>query len=332
MGVWGYGLYSSDFAMDLRGTVRSVARLPLDGDGLLEALISVEPRAASHLDDEGHTTFWLVVADQFARLGIVNERARLQALQIIDDGSDITMLTKLGMDASGVKKRQKILAELRRSLLSVTQAGKTRRVIKKKQPLVMNMGDIFVYPTSLGRCRESLPAWIHVVPAWKQDGWNAVVIVSAERAFDFLASYRPLILARSVCEKPDLLQLQGAPLWRLKRPCVCTAIHLRRLGMEKVATVRLDNEKLKHSFPVLPPGIKAVIENRSIESELTVGSHIGQSYISERALQKSPNGSSRLPDLIREATERYEKLQGLRPKGDGNRQDPTISSLDEILS
>jgi hypothetical protein len=331
MGVWGSGLYSGDFAVDLRRAVRSVARLPLDGDGLVEAVISVEPRAANRPDDEDHSTFWLVVADQFAKLGIVSERARAKALEIIDDGSDIAMLTKLGMDARGLKKRQEMLVNLRRSLLTVKPAGKRRRIINKTQPLVMNVGDVFVYPTSLGRCKESLPAWIHVVPPWEQDSWNAVVVVSAERAFDFLVWYRPLVLARPVSEKPDLLQLQSAPLWMVRGPCTCTALHLKRLGMERIATVQVDSEKLKHSVPVPSSGIRAVIENRSIESELTVGSPLGQSYISERALEKTPNGTSRLPDLIRKAAERYERLQALRPRGLGNRQEPTISRLDEIL-
>lgn len=102
----------------------------------------------------------------------------------------------------------------------------------------MDVGDVFVYPTSRGRCKASLPAWIQVVPAWEQDGWSAVVIVSAERAFDFLVWYRPLTLARPVSEKPDLLQLQSTPLWMLKSPCTCTAIHLKRLGMEKIARYR----------------------------------------------------------------------------------------------
>ena len=331
MGVWGSGLYSGDFAMDLRGTVRSVARLPLDGDAIVEALVSAEPRAANSPEDEDHTTFWLVVADQFARLGIVNERARGRALQIIDDGSDIAMMVKLGMDSGGVKKREKVLADLRLSLLDLRPAERTSRVIKKAQPLVMNAGDIFVYPTSLGRCKETLPAWIHMVPAWKQDGWNAAVIVSAERAFDFLAWYRPLILAKPFVERPALTELQSVPLWILKSPCTCTAIHLRRLGMEKIATVRVDKEKLKRSFSYLPPGIKAAIENRSIDRELTVGSHLGQSYISEKALRRTPDGLSRLPELIREAEERYAKMQAHRTKGFGTRQDSTISSLNAIL-
>jgi hypothetical protein len=35
MGAWGIGLYSSDFAMDLRGSVKAIARLPYTPDRLL---------------------------------------------------------------------------------------------------------------------------------------------------------------------------------------------------------------------------------------------------------------------------------------------------------
>ena len=37
MGAWGSGLYSSDFALDVRSAVKAVARLPLPLDKLLEA-------------------------------------------------------------------------------------------------------------------------------------------------------------------------------------------------------------------------------------------------------------------------------------------------------
>ena len=77
MGVWGAGLYSGDFAKDLRSTISAVARLPFDSDKLVDILCETEPRAASNPDDEAHTSFWLIVADQFAKRGIVcDSRAR----------------------------------------------------------------------------------------------------------------------------------------------------------------------------------------------------------------------------------------------------------------
>jgi hypothetical protein len=47
MDVWGEGLYSGDFAMDLRGTIRAVARLPFYGERLLKILCETEPGAAN---------------------------------------------------------------------------------------------------------------------------------------------------------------------------------------------------------------------------------------------------------------------------------------------
>jgi hypothetical protein len=55
MGTWGAGLYSGDLAMDLRGTIGAVARLPFDSDRLVEILCESEAGAANNPDDEEHT-------------------------------------------------------------------------------------------------------------------------------------------------------------------------------------------------------------------------------------------------------------------------------------
>src|SRR5258708_9895738 len=84
MGVFGAGLYAGDFAMDLRSAISAVSRLPFEGDKLADILCETEPGAAHHPDDEDHTTFWLVAADQFAKRAIVCDRMRDKALAIID--------------------------------------------------------------------------------------------------------------------------------------------------------------------------------------------------------------------------------------------------------
>src|SRR5215467_7224110 len=104
MGVFGTGLYSGDFALDLRPVVGAVLRLPFDPDKLVDVLSGTEPSAASNSSDEDHTTFWLVVADQFAKRGIACDRVRTKALAIIDTGADIAMLGKLGMKAGDLRK------------------------------------------------------------------------------------------------------------------------------------------------------------------------------------------------------------------------------------
>ena len=64
MGAWGIGLYSGDFARDLKATISAVCRLPLDEESLVEAVCGSEASAAADPADEDHTIFWLVVADQ----------------------------------------------------------------------------------------------------------------------------------------------------------------------------------------------------------------------------------------------------------------------------
>ena len=60
VGVWGSGLYSGDFAKDLRSTVRALAHLPFESDKLVEILVGTEAVVARNPEDEEHTVFWLV--------------------------------------------------------------------------------------------------------------------------------------------------------------------------------------------------------------------------------------------------------------------------------
>src|SRR5439155_21330222 len=147
----GVGLYSGDFAMDLRSTVRAVSRLPFEADRLVQILRDCEPVAAGNPADEDHTTFWLVLADQFSKRGIDSVRARDAALAIIDNGLDLALLEKLGMKTADLRKRKALLAELR-GRLTAPVIKKTRSVLKSPQPLLMQVGEIYVYPTCGGEC------------------------------------------------------------------------------------------------------------------------------------------------------------------------------------
>src|SRR5258708_2292237 len=139
MGVWAAGLYSGDFAMDLRSAIRAVSQLPYEGGRLVDILCETEPGSANDPDDEDHTTFWLVVGNQFVRRGIASDRAREKALAIIDSGKDLATLEKLGMSASNLKKRKKILEELR-TRISAPLAAKPRAVLQEPQPFLMDAG------------------------------------------------------------------------------------------------------------------------------------------------------------------------------------------------
>ena len=272
MGVWGAGLYSGDFAMDLRSAAVAVTRLPFDGDRLAELLCAVEPGASNNPEDEDYTTFWLVVADQFAKKGITCARVQEKSLEIIDGGSDLAMLSKLGMDAEELGKRQKMLADLRRLLTAPPPPAKPRRVLKKPQPLLMIPGDTLTYPTCGGKqINPYFATKEQMVPAWRQDGWGAAVIVECGRAFDFFAWYVPLTIAVALPHKPDIEHLRSVPLWALRRPGTCTAAHFKKMELEKIATVPISVEKLDRSFPARPNGMSDALSDISIANRLSVG-------------------------------------------------------------
>ena len=278
MGVFGAGLYSGDFAMDLRGAIGAVSRLPFDGDKLADILCETEPGAAEHPDDEDHTTFWLVAADQFAKRGIACGRVRERALAIIDNGSDLDILEVLGMSPSDLRKRGKILADLRVRLVAPPVDSRPRLVLKKPQAFVMETGDVLVYPTMGGQCinpymgpREKNTLWIKDGPGpWRQDSWAAMVVVERGRAFDFLSWYRALTIASAMPEKPALASLRGEVLWKLGLAGTCSAVHFKRLELEKIGELMIDPGKLKSAFPDMRPGASQAIEDISLSNALSV--------------------------------------------------------------
>ncbi|HEV2495884.1 MAG TPA: hypothetical protein VG204_22870 [Terriglobia bacterium] len=280
MGVWGVGLYSGDFAMDLRGTIKAVARLPFDADQLVDILCQTEPTAANHPDDEDHTAFWLVVAHQFAKRGIACERVRDKALEIIDAGRDLAMLAKLGMDPSGLEARGKMLAVLR-VVIAAPPSSKPRTVLKKPQAFVMNVGDVFVYPTRGGKCINAYApskardlCWAKDGVVLKEDGWSVFLIVDRGRAFDFLAWYRPLKVSTATVEKPTLAALNAGVSWKLAWPGTCSPVHFKRLELERIGTLPVDSDKLRSLFGKLWPGTRQAISDISICNELNVGAPI----------------------------------------------------------
>ena len=275
MGVWGAGLYSGDFALDLRAAVGAVVRLPVDPDRIVEILSGMEPSAAGDPNDEEHATFWLVVADQFARRGIAHEPVRRRALQIIDAGADRTALERLGMRPADIGKRLGILAQLRERIAGPITGGR-RRVLAKPQPFLAEIGDVLVYPTCNGKCinpylasrahdRQHTPQG----PApWAQDGWGAIVVIDRGRAFDFLAWYRPVTLAHSTGEKPSLEVLRTELPWRLGAPGTLSASHVRKMELERIGAFAIDPGRRDRQFPGLRPGTSAAISDISLANSM----------------------------------------------------------------
>jgi hypothetical protein len=277
MGVFGTGLYSGDLAMDLRSTVRAVLRLPFDVDKLVDILSATEPAAANNPADDEHTTFWLVVADQFARKGVASDRVREKALGIIDGGTDIAALERRGMKPADLRKRREVLDKLRARIVAGRMPIESRKVIRKPQPLLMDVGDVLVYPTCDGtNINPYFPSKEQIVHyskngrvPWQQNGWGAFVILDCGRAFEFLAWYRAAVLAETRSEKPTAQSLLGGMLWVLRSPGTCSASHFKRMELEKIGIFPIDRAKAQSVFPSrFGSGVSAAVQDISIANGL----------------------------------------------------------------
>jgi hypothetical protein len=277
MGVWNLGLYSSDFALDLRSTISAVLRLPFSDERLVDFVCESEPQAAQNTTDEDHTTFWLVLADQLAKRGIVTTRARELALAIIDTDADLASMERRGAQAADLKKRRAVTQKLRVHLETAQPATKPRVVLKKPQPYLMEIGDMIRYPTSGGK-----PINPYASPAqlaepggplsFSQDGYGAFVVIDSGRAFDFLAWYRPVRIAMVVQDvhATDML-VNGELLWVLGLGGTCSAAHFKRMQLEKIGTVAVDPSKLLSVFPAMRPSHAQAISDISIANSLYTG-------------------------------------------------------------
>jgi len=276
MGVWGINLYSGDFAMDLRSTIGAVARLPFDAERLVDVVCETEPGAATNPLDEDHTSFWLVLADQFAKRGIVSDRVRDTALAIIDKDEDVAMLERRGMKPTDVRKRRKVLDDLRARITGPV-VEKKRTVLTKPQALLMNVGDIIVYPTCFGKSinpyfpsKQEDKQYTKEGPIpWTQNDWGAMVIVGCGRAFDFLSWYRPLVIMETRRQKPtaEALTADNVP-WRLDSAGTCSPHQFRKMEMETIGHVSLEAAKIESVFPGLRPGISAAVSDISIANRM----------------------------------------------------------------
>jgi len=266
--------------MDLRSAISAVSRLPYDGDKLVDLLCESEPSAANNPEDEDYSTFWLVVADQFTKRGIASDRARHQALAIIDADLDGIMRETLGASAADRRKRRQILEKLRMHVTADVPSVVPRSVLKKPQPLIMNVGDVILYPTFGGRCRNPYFALKEKdrmgtgSPSWSQDCWAAMIIVDCGRAFGFLSWYYPLTIVTATLHRPNLDELKESS-WRLARAGTCSAVHFKRMEMEKIGTVQIDDAKLRALFPKMKPGTSQAVADISIANGLDVQPPLG---------------------------------------------------------
>ena len=116
MGAWGTGLYSNDMAEDIRYDFRDVfsVKTPEEGLRILEEnyLKEIQEDDYDELAD-----FWYAVADYQWNKGILTERAKNKALELLARGAGLDLWIEEG-NKSDIKKRKEVLEKLKEKLNS----------------------------------------------------------------------------------------------------------------------------------------------------------------------------------------------------------------------
>ena len=249
--MWSAGLYSEDYnnyGAVVKSGVSALARVPEDGDTLLELFCEANAEVALNPQDERHYIFWLATADQFARKGIVSERARSTALRILDEELELERCRQLGLKEALLKKRAAVLAEVRQTVLATSE--KKRPTLKKPQPLVMHVGDVLTYPVGVrGRCPNPYYPAGQDPDFQSTQGWRGLLVLETGHLFGYLAWYRAACLAARLANKPSREDLLAHGPWALAAPGPCSPTQFERMLLEKVGEV-----KVRPTWRALPHG------------------------------------------------------------------------------
>jgi hypothetical protein len=237
MGAWGVGLYAGDFARDLRPMVATLARLPLDGDRLTEWACERFAETARNPRDEDHTIFWLVLADQCVKRHIDAPEARGRALAIIDTGADLEVHRELGMTKRDLGKRAAMLEALRPTLAAPVDGTQRRGILRQPQPLVMELGDCLIFPTSQGKGINSYFPSRAADRTFQQDGWGAGVVCELGRAFGYLAWYRLCVLNETFPGRPDIARVHAGRFGPGLSAGTCSPTHYKRMELAKIGSL-----------------------------------------------------------------------------------------------
>jgi hypothetical protein len=192
MGTWGTALFSSDVTSDIRDDFQAIVRAPWDGARIIGYLLEKFP-AGNDPNDEEYTDVRLAIADLFWQYGIKHAPAFERAAKIVDDGDDIEAKRILGMAEAELKKRRKVLEELRDKWKSPNPKPRLRRMLIAPEPFLFEAGDCLFYPTSRGSVVNPY------VGTRGRAAYDALF-----RRFEMFARYLVAILDYAEGEKPTL--------------------------------------------------------------------------------------------------------------------------------
>jgi hypothetical protein len=209
MGAWGPGLYQSDTASDLKSKFVRLARLPVSGLELSRRMMDGEA-SASNPGDEDHTTFWLVLADQFHRYGIEGGDTLARAVGFIDRGDDDRVMAELEMSSRDRAKRRRELEALKAKWLTPNPKPANRRLLKAPEPFIVAEGDIWAFPVEDGNPPNTYMPAEYIDRTFKPNGWSAFAIVANRHLLGWFAASFFVRLQADGPERPDLNSCLGS--------------------------------------------------------------------------------------------------------------------------
>jgi hypothetical protein len=123
MGTFGVGLFHDDVALDVRDQYLDLLASGASDEEAFRTMVREWNPSLADCDDEG-PIFWLALAATQWEYGRLHPRAKAQALKIIDQGKDIDRWAEAGL----AKKRQAVLARLKKKLLAPPPKKRTPRL------------------------------------------------------------------------------------------------------------------------------------------------------------------------------------------------------------
>ena len=252
MGCWGPGLYQDDEAADLKNTIALLAKLPADGDRILEILLGHQS-APPEFDRDGGPTFWLVVADQFERRGIASSLVFERALAAINTGADLRDQEARDMSAPDLKKRAAVLSALKERLASPRPVRPRPKPGRPPQNPV-KPGDMFAFPTMDG---QGVNPWSRGQlfglggAAFQPNGWGALLILRIGRAYDWFPWCAYATLSVPSSHLPALVDARNARLG-IGQLGVPRTSHLRRIGARLIGSLSLDPSRIQSRVKMGP--------------------------------------------------------------------------------
>jgi hypothetical protein len=245
LGSWGAGLYQDDEAADLKNTIALLAKLPADGDRILEFLLEHREEPPS-FDRDGGPTFWLVVADQFERRGIASAQVFNRALAVIREGADLRDQEARDMSARDLRKRAVVLSALQQRFQS-PRPLRPRPSAKRPPQCPVSPGDVFSFPTMNG---QGVNPWSRDKVfglgggVFQPNAWGALLILDTGRAYEWFPWCAYATLSVSPTLEPSLTDAREARLG-MGQLGVPRTLHLHRMVARHLGRLSLDPAKVQ---------------------------------------------------------------------------------------